>query len=408
MSRYCNCAAKFEAKTIVRITSDCPLIDPEVVDKIVSFFLKKNFDYVSNTTPSLSRTWPNGSDVEVFSYEALKKLNKKKLNKFHREHVTTFFYKSKKFKSHQIKNNYDWSNYRYTMDYPEDLNVIKKIFGHLKRKKKFGYLPQIISILKQDKKIQKINLMLLKKNLINGFRKIGLRNGKVIMLYVNLKPFYKITNIPYPTLTNTIVKAVKYFKPKSILVPSFTYSVTKSKKFDVCRNKSEVGRFSEEIRLNFSKTRTLDPVFSVMDVKNWLANQRKINTNISFGDHSIWQRLFEKNCIMINLGIKYFVSTQVHYIEKIKNVSYRKNKKFNITILENERKLKNMKYTFFARDLGKNRLLNWKKIFLTLVNYKYLKSFFFKKIKISLIETKAFHKVLNSKINLNSYFLVEK
>ena len=256
--------------------------------------------------------------------------------------------------------------------------------------------------------VSKYKPLLLKNNLINGFKKIGLRNGKIIMLYVNLKPFYKITNIPYPTLTKIIVKAVKHFKPKSILVPSFTYSVTKSKKFDVHKNKSEVGRFSEEIRLNFSKTRTLDPVFSVMDVQNWLANQRKINTNISFGHHSIWKRLFDKNCIMINLGIKYFVSTQVHYLEKIKNVPYRKNKKFNIKILENERKLKNMKYTFFARDLEKNKLLDWKKIFLTLINYKYLKSFFFKKIRISLIETKAFHKVLNSKINLNSYFLVEK
>ena len=73
LDRYYQCAIKFEADNILRITSDCPLIDPEIVDKVITMYLTKDYDYVSNT---LKPTYPDGLDTEVFSVESLKKILK--------------------------------------------------------------------------------------------------------------------------------------------------------------------------------------------------------------------------------------------------------------------------------------------------------------------------------------------
>lgn len=151
LSRYYKCAIQHNATTVVRITADCPMIDPKLVDKIIKFFFRKKFDYVSNTTPLETSTWPNGSDVEVFSFKALKKINQLKLNKNYREHVTNFFINSKKFTSYQIKNYSDWSKFRYTVDYPKDLKLVKKIVYEINKKKIFGYTKEIIDLLKKFK-----------------------------------------------------------------------------------------------------------------------------------------------------------------------------------------------------------------------------------------------------------------
>ena len=150
LKRYFDCANKYKSDTIIRITSDCPLIDPEIVDQTVKLYYEKNVDYAANTIPPKTRKWPDGSDVEVFSRDALKKAF---MNAKHdeREHVTFYFWKSKaKFKLAQLDNKYNWAKYRYTLDYKEDLIRIKKIIGCLKKKKIFGYTKEIIEILKND------------------------------------------------------------------------------------------------------------------------------------------------------------------------------------------------------------------------------------------------------------------
>ena len=130
LSRYYFCSKKFKVNLIIRITSDCPLVDPKVIDKMIDVFQKKKLDYLANTAPIKKPMWPDGSDIEIFSYQALKKAFRLCKNKFYREHVTFFFWKRKKkyFKIDQYENKYDWSNFRYTLDYSEDLKVIKSCF----------------------------------------------------------------------------------------------------------------------------------------------------------------------------------------------------------------------------------------------------------------------------------------
>ena len=79
LSRYYHCAKENNASTIVRLTADCPLIDPKVIDAVIDLYFSKKVDYAANTVPPETSYWPDGSDVEVFSFQALKKQIKRLL-----------------------------------------------------------------------------------------------------------------------------------------------------------------------------------------------------------------------------------------------------------------------------------------------------------------------------------------
>jgi spore coat polysaccharide biosynthesis protein SpsF (cytidylyltransferase family) len=91
LDRFYQCAKKFKATTIVRITGDCPFSDPEVIDAVISLFQKKRLDYASNVLPP---TYPDGLDVEVFSFDALEKAWKEATLQSEREHVTPYIWKN--------------------------------------------------------------------------------------------------------------------------------------------------------------------------------------------------------------------------------------------------------------------------------------------------------------------------
>lgn len=125
LDRYYQCAKYFSFSTIVRITADCPLVDPVIVDKIITQFKTSDCDYISNVQP---RTFPIGYDTEVFSYKALEITWKKAKLSSEREHVTPFFYKNKKrFKQINITNSTNLSYIRCTLDTQDDFKLIKKI-----------------------------------------------------------------------------------------------------------------------------------------------------------------------------------------------------------------------------------------------------------------------------------------
>ena len=129
LDRYYECAKKFSFSTIVRITSDCPLIDYTIIDSIIAEFLKNKFDYLSNVHPV--RTFPTGTDVEVFSFKSLEKSWKEATKSSEREHVTPYLYTSKVFSVGTFKNSKNLSHLRWTIDYKEDLDLICKIINQV-------------------------------------------------------------------------------------------------------------------------------------------------------------------------------------------------------------------------------------------------------------------------------------
>lgn len=131
LRRYYEAAAHFEAQTIVRLTSDCPLIDPDVVDEIIMEFQskQKHCDYVSNT---IERTFPRGLDTEVFSFPALEQAYLKATQPFEREHVTPYIYLHPEvFRVKQVKSSIDLSKHRWTVDTCADLKLVELMLSEL-------------------------------------------------------------------------------------------------------------------------------------------------------------------------------------------------------------------------------------------------------------------------------------
>ena len=130
LDRYYNAASAFEADIVIRITSDCPFIEPEIIDRLIGEFLTyyPEIDYVSNT---LIRSFPQGLDVEVISFDALRKAWQEDDNPAWREHVTPYIWRQPdKFGIRNFANDIDYSYMRWTVDTIEDLNFARKIYDH--------------------------------------------------------------------------------------------------------------------------------------------------------------------------------------------------------------------------------------------------------------------------------------
>jgi spore coat polysaccharide biosynthesis protein SpsF (cytidylyltransferase family) len=122
---------------VVRLTSDCPLIDPSLIDEIVKYSINKNLDYCSNT---LIETYPDGQDIEVFKFSSLETAFKRASKNSEFEHVTPYikkhssFYNEKLFISESYNFDLDYSNFRMTVDEPEDLDCIKILIKNCGKK----------------------------------------------------------------------------------------------------------------------------------------------------------------------------------------------------------------------------------------------------------------------------------
>jgi len=155
LDRYYNAARRYAAETVVRITADCPLIDPVVLDEIIEAYQKTGCDYASNT---LARTYPDGLDVEVFSFEALKKAWQEAILVSEREHVTPYIWKNPdRFKIHQVKEKIDRSSLRWTVDEPEDLEFIRRIYSYLYRPGRIFLMREVLELLEERPELMQIN-----------------------------------------------------------------------------------------------------------------------------------------------------------------------------------------------------------------------------------------------------------
>jgi len=155
LDRYYKASKAFNADVIVRITSDCPLIDPKISDLVVKTFLKNDCDYCCNTLP---RTFPHGLDTEVFSFEALERAWKEAHTPYEREHVTPYIRENpNKFKRVNVENEMDFSYLRWTLDYPEDFEFITEIYKRLYPKKRIFYMDDVLNVVNNEPWLIKIN-----------------------------------------------------------------------------------------------------------------------------------------------------------------------------------------------------------------------------------------------------------
>jgi glutamate-1-semialdehyde 2,1-aminomutase len=153
LDRFYKAAKKYKGVNIVRITADCPLLDYQIVDDVISNFFLKKVDYASNIHPP---TFPDGLDVEVFKFSALKEAYIKTGQSTEREHVTPFIINNKRFKKFNLKNYKDYSFLRLTLDEKEDFILIKKIINNFKNNLNFNF-KNIVTLYENQKNFFLIN-----------------------------------------------------------------------------------------------------------------------------------------------------------------------------------------------------------------------------------------------------------
>ena len=127
LKRYISAGKKHQIDVIVRITGDCPLVDPELVDECIRRFKIKQVDYFSNISPA---TYPDGLDIEVFTLAALEKVMLETKDPFDQEHVTPYILNTDRFNKASMVNHKDLSSLRWTVDELDDFRVITDVFMH--------------------------------------------------------------------------------------------------------------------------------------------------------------------------------------------------------------------------------------------------------------------------------------
>ncbi len=159
LGRYLQAADANNADVVVRITGDCPLVDPELVDKAISTFKAQSVDYFNNVEPA---TYPDGLDIEVFTRHALARAEKESTSEFDHEHVTPYMRNEPTITKGSMQHDEDLSHLRWTVDEPEDLQVVTSVFEHFSPEIYFSWR-QVLDLQRTQPNLFKSN-QLLKRN----------------------------------------------------------------------------------------------------------------------------------------------------------------------------------------------------------------------------------------------------
>lgn len=161
--RYYESAKLYCADIIIRITSDCPLIDPQILDSMIEQFDTINVDYLSNL---LMRTFPRGLDVEIFTFHALEKAHQEAKKVYEREHVTPYFYQNPGiFSLYNYQNKIDYSFHRWTLDTEDDYKLIEKIYEKLYSKGQIFFWNDVLYLFEKFPGLYEINKQVQQKDL---------------------------------------------------------------------------------------------------------------------------------------------------------------------------------------------------------------------------------------------------
>ena len=162
LDRFYNIALKYRPTQIIRLTADCPLMDPEVMDSTITFQIRHGFDYTSNT---LDRpTFPHGLDAEVVRTECLERAWREARTPYEREHVTPYFYNHRDlFFVGTYQGKEDLSEFRWTVDEPEDLEVVRRVYAALYPAKPDFRMADVLELFRREPSLVSINAHLQRK-----------------------------------------------------------------------------------------------------------------------------------------------------------------------------------------------------------------------------------------------------
>lgn len=172
LNRFYNAALISKAEIILRITADDPFRDPVIIDSVINLILDKQLDFAYNNNPP---TFPEGLDVEVFTFKALELAQNEAKDEFEREHVTQYFYRHPEiFTQENLINDKDLSHLRFTVDTEKDLEMAKIIYEELYREGKIFLLDDILNLLDKEPWITEINRKVKRSAMYSDLTKNGI------------------------------------------------------------------------------------------------------------------------------------------------------------------------------------------------------------------------------------------
>jgi spore coat polysaccharide biosynthesis protein SpsF len=169
LDRYYQAAKQYQADIVVRLTGDCPLIDPDLIDEVVNALIDKQVDFACNRLPPpFSRTYPIGLDVEACTFAALENAWRNADQKHEREHVLPFLYAEPgRFKVFQLNHAEDLGHLRWTLDTPEDLQLLRRIYRNFKGRNDFSWL-DVLALWRAKPEIFAINAQVKHKSYLES------------------------------------------------------------------------------------------------------------------------------------------------------------------------------------------------------------------------------------------------
>ena len=155
LKRFYDCASRFRPTHVVRLTADCPLADADLIDEVIEQHITAANDYTSNAFP---RSYPDGLDVEILRFDSLKQIYLSATEPEQLEHVTPYVrLHPEQFKIGSVSCDEDLSAHRWTVDYPEDLQLIKKVFDALQPQDHYFGWRQVLTLLQQRPDLLALN-----------------------------------------------------------------------------------------------------------------------------------------------------------------------------------------------------------------------------------------------------------
>ena len=173
LDRYYQAARLYQAEVVVRLTSDCPLIDPAEIDHVVEEFKRSGVDFAANRLPPpWKRTYPIGLDIEVCSFAALERAWHEAKQPFEREHVMPYFYDQEgRFKIKVVDHDPDYGSLRWTVDTPEDLEAVRRIYAAFDGDDGFSWL-EVVDLYERHPELKNINQSIAAKTLTTVDRRL--------------------------------------------------------------------------------------------------------------------------------------------------------------------------------------------------------------------------------------------
>ena len=349
LDRYYNTAKKYKADVVIRITGDCPLIDPKIVDEVIKKHITSNADYTSNV---IKRTYPKGLDVEVFNFHTLEKAHEEAIEKHHREHVTLYIMEhAEKYKLQNIRarGKLHRPDIRITLDTKEDFELIKKIILYFDDIEFTG--EDIIDFLDKNKKLEVKYQMINFEDIICGFKQIGIKKGDTVMVHSSYKSLGGVEG-GAETVIDAFLELVGH--NGTILFPTFNFqSWTENHYFDINETSSEMGIIGELARKRKDAVRTIHPIYSFAVLGKGKKKFLGCDDVEAFDDNSVFGLFHKVDGMIVSIGLDFNNTFSFHHHVEFKTgCNYRRIKNFT-GIYVDYRGVSSLKtYSMFVRSLN--------------------------------------------------------